>query len=99
MTKAGRDGRHRGRRRDGGGDVVLRRHAGLLDDGRLAVGGLPGFLAQLNLGVLALVVNVLVTGAVSAATRGAAPVEGARTADAPRFSRAGQPALQRTPQS
>jgi SSS family solute:Na+ symporter len=32
------------------------------------IGGLPGFLAQLNLGVLALVVNMVVTGAVSALT-------------------------------
>jgi SSS family solute:Na+ symporter len=37
------------------------------------IGGLPGFLAQLNLGVLALVVNVVVTGLVSMATRRAAP--------------------------
>ena len=63
------------------------------------VGGLPAWLADLNLGVVALLANVLVMCAVSAATRGAAPVEGARTADAPRFSRAGEPALQRTPQS
>jgi SSS family solute:Na+ symporter len=33
------------------------------------IGGLPGFLAQLNLGVAALVVNVAVTVGVSAATR------------------------------
>jgi SSS family solute:Na+ symporter len=63
------------------------------------VGGLPAWLADLNLGVVALLANVLVMCAVSAATRGAAPVEGARTADAPRFSRAGESALQRTPQS
>jgi solute:Na+ symporter, SSS family len=37
------------------------------------IGGLPDFLAQLNLGVLALIVNVIVTGLVSTATRRAAP--------------------------
>lgn len=37
------------------------------------VGGLPAFLAQLNLGVVALLVNVVVTGAVSVATRTASP--------------------------
>jgi SSS family solute:Na+ symporter len=34
------------------------------------VGGLPSFLAQLNLGIVALVVNLVVMVAVSAATRG-----------------------------
>jgi solute:Na+ symporter, SSS family len=51
------------------------------------VGGLPGFLAQLNLGVVALAVNFAVTALVSVATRGsepAGPVSGE-----PRFSRAG----------
>ncbi len=36
------------------------------------IGGLPAFLAQLNLGIVALVVNLLVMVGVSAATRGAA---------------------------
>jgi SSS family solute:Na+ symporter len=36
------------------------------------IGGLPSFLAQLNLGIVALVVNLLVMVAVSAATRGVA---------------------------
>jgi SSS family solute:Na+ symporter len=36
------------------------------------IGGLPPFLAQLNLGIVALVVNLLVMAGVSAATRGAA---------------------------
>jgi SSS family solute:Na+ symporter len=48
------------------------------------IGGLPGFLAQLNLGVLALVVNVIVTGLVSMATRRAAP---APTGTRSRFQR------------
>ena len=39
------------------------------------IGGLPGFLAQLNLGVLALVVNVLVTAAVSSFTASPEPEE------------------------
>src|SRR3954466_12007271 len=37
------------------------------------IGGLPPFLAQLNLGIVALVVNLLVMVGVSAATRGASP--------------------------
>jgi SSS family solute:Na+ symporter len=36
------------------------------------IGGLPSFLAQLNLGIVALVVNLVVMVAVSAATRGSA---------------------------
>src|SRR6185503_5976949 len=60
------------------------------------VGGLPAWLADLNLGVVALLANVLVTWAVSAATRGSAPVEDARTGDEPRFARTGEPRLQRT---
>jgi solute:Na+ symporter, SSS family len=62
------------------------------------VGGLPAWLADLNLGVVALLANVLVTCAVSAATRGSAPVESGRTAGTPRFSRAGEPAPARAPQ-
>jgi SSS family solute:Na+ symporter len=38
------------------------------------IGGLPGFLAQLNLGIVALVANVIVMVGVSLATRGASPV-------------------------
>ena len=45
------------------------------------VGGLPDFLAQLNLGVAALLVNIAVTGVVSVATRASAP------AHAPALSR------------
>ena len=63
------------------------------------VGGLPAWLADLNLGVVALVVNAVVTAGVSAATRGSAPAEGEPAADEPRFSRTGAPALQRTPQA
>jgi hypothetical protein len=37
--------------------------------------GLPSFLAQLNLAILALLVNLVVTLAVSAATPGRAPSE------------------------
>jgi SSS family solute:Na+ symporter len=51
------------------------------------VGGLPAFLAQLNLGVVALVVNFVVTGLVSVATRGAAPPEREPVAEEPRFTR------------
>jgi SSS family solute:Na+ symporter len=39
------------------------------------IGGLPPFLAQLNLGIVALVVNVIVMAGVSAVTRGSAPTE------------------------
>jgi SSS family solute:Na+ symporter len=62
------------------------------------IGGLPGFLAQLNVGVVALVINVAVTAAVSMATRGSAPV-GGRAADdgRPRFSR--EPAMERARQA
>ena len=38
------------------------------------IGGLPPFLAQLNLGIVALVVNLIVMVAVSALTRGSVPV-------------------------
>src|SRR3954453_11867705 len=38
------------------------------------IGGLPPFLAQLNLGIVALVVNVIVMAGVSVFTRGSAPV-------------------------
>jgi SSS family solute:Na+ symporter len=51
------------------------------------VGGLPGFLAQLNLGIVALAVNVAVTALVSAMTRPADAPAG--RADEPRFARAG----------
>jgi SSS family solute:Na+ symporter len=57
------------------------------------IGGLPGFLAQLNLGVLALVVNVVVTGLVSMATRRAEPAPvGARS----RFTREREEAVVRS---
>jgi solute:Na+ symporter, SSS family len=56
------------------------------------VGGLPAFLAQLNLGVVALVVNFAVTGLVSVATRGAAP-ERRPAEEEPRFTR--EPAIAR----
>jgi hypothetical protein len=39
------------------------------------IGGLPSVIAQLNLGVVALLVNFAVTLRISAATRGAAPAE------------------------
>ena len=64
------------------------------------VGGLPAWLADLNLGVVALGVNVLVTAAVSAATRGSAPVDDRPVAaDEPRFARTGEPAPQRVRQA
>jgi solute:Na+ symporter, SSS family len=50
------------------------------------VGGLPSFLGQLNLGVVALVVNFAVTALVSVATRGSEPVATAERDE--RFSRA-----------
>src|SRR4051794_542422 len=40
------------------------------------IGGLPSYLAQLNLGIVALVVNLIVMVAVSAVTRSAAPAAG-----------------------
>ena len=64
------------------------------------VGGLPAWLADLNLGVVALGVNVLVTAAVSAATRGSAPVDDRPVAaDEPRFARTGEPARSRVRQA
>jgi SSS family solute:Na+ symporter len=64
------------------------------------VGGLPAWLADLNLGVVALGVNVVVTAAVSAGTRGSAPVDDRRVAaDEPRFARTGEPARQRVRQA
>jgi len=58
------------------------------------VGGLPSFLADLNLGVVALVANFAVTALVSTATRSGD--EGARVAeDEPRFSRVPEPAAER----
>jgi SSS family solute:Na+ symporter len=51
------------------------------------VGGLPAFLAQLNLGVVALAVNFVVTGLVSVATRGAAPEREPDAEEPPRFTR------------
>ena len=50
------------------------------------IGGLPAFLAQLNLGIVALVVNLLVMVGVSAATRGAAS-----TSAGGRFQRVEEP--------
>jgi SSS family solute:Na+ symporter len=50
------------------------------------IGGLPPFLAQLNLGIVALVVNVIVMAGVSVFTRGAVPGEGSG-----RFARTEQP--------
>jgi SSS family solute:Na+ symporter len=47
------------------------------------VGGLPSFLAQLNLGIVALLINIVVMAAVSFATRGSAPEASSR-----RFERA-----------
>jgi solute:Na+ symporter, SSS family len=49
------------------------------------IGGLPPFLAQLNLGIVALVVNLLVMVGVSAVTRGSAVTPGTG-----RFQRAEQ---------
>src|SRR3954453_11591157 len=49
------------------------------------VGGLPPFLAELNLGIVALVVNLIVMVTVSVATRGASPAPASR-----RFERAEQ---------
>jgi SSS family solute:Na+ symporter len=64
------------------------------------VGGLPAWLADLNLGVVALAVNIAVTAAVSAGTRGSAPVDDRRvTADEPRFARTGEPARERVRQA
>jgi hypothetical protein len=54
------------------------------------IGGLPGFLAQLNLGVVALAVNFAVLAVVSAATRGAAPPAEGVEIDEPRFTRAAE---------
>src|SRR3954453_19141788 len=51
------------------------------------VGGLPKFLAQLNLGVVALVINVAVTAAVSRATRSAEPGPRTEAETEPRFTR------------
>ena len=51
------------------------------------VSGLPPWLAQLNLGVVALLANVAVTAAVSAATRGSAVAPEPVAADGPRFTR------------
>src|SRR4051794_26655081 len=55
------------------------------------IGGLPAFLAQLNLGIVALVVNLVVMAAVSALTRGVAssPAGG-------RFQRAEEPEWSRS---
>jgi SSS family solute:Na+ symporter len=51
------------------------------------IGGLPGFLAQLNVGVVALAVNGAVTAIVSAATRSSSGAEARARDEAPRFSR------------
>jgi SSS family solute:Na+ symporter len=50
------------------------------------IGGLPPFLAQLNLGIVALVVNVIVMAGLSVFTRGAVPAE-----TSGRFARSEQP--------
>lgn len=42
------------------------------------IGGLPGWLGQLNLAIVALVVNLIVMVVVSALTRGAAPTRSGR---------------------
>jgi solute:Na+ symporter, SSS family len=49
------------------------------------IGGLPGFIGQLNLGIVALLVNVIVTFGVSAVTRDPAATPSAR-----RFERSGE---------
>ena len=62
--------------------------------------GLPAWLADLNLGVVALGVNVLVTATVSTATRGSAPVDDRPVAaDEPRFALPGEPARRRVRQA
>jgi SSS family solute:Na+ symporter len=60
------------------------------------VGGLPPFLAQLNLGVVALAVNLAVTLGVSAATRRGDEAARAQADEEPRFSRVEQPERART---
>ena len=45
------------------------------------IGGLPSFLAQLNLGIVALVVNLIVMTGVSVMTRGSAAVPSSRRFD------------------
>jgi SSS family solute:Na+ symporter len=52
------------------------------------IGGLPGWLGQLNLAIVALVVNLIVLVVVSALTRGAAPARGGRFERAPARERA-----------
>jgi solute:Na+ symporter, SSS family len=59
------------------------------------VGGLPSFIAQLNLGVVALAINFAVTAAVSVATRSAQPGAPAEDGREPRFSREPEPAVER----
>src|SRR3954471_5690354 len=51
------------------------------------VGGLPSFIAQLNLGVVALAVNLAMTVAVSRATRSTEPGAEAEAEAGPRFTR------------
>jgi SSS family solute:Na+ symporter len=74
----GRDGRHRG----GRGMVAAMSFAGATPETASTVDalipGLPDFLAQLNLAILALIVNVVVTLVVSSATRGTAEETPAR---------------------
>jgi solute:Na+ symporter, SSS family len=57
------------------------------------VGGLPSFLAQLNLGVVALAANFAVTAAVSMATRSTEPTARDEAEREPRFTR--EPAAER----
>jgi solute:Na+ symporter, SSS family len=62
------------------------------------VGGLPAFLADLNLGVVALAVNFAVTALVSVATRGGDAAEAVRD-DEPRFARTMEPGRARARQA
>jgi SSS family solute:Na+ symporter len=61
------------------------------------IGGLPPFIAQLNLGVVALAVNFAVTAAVSMATRSVEPDLRPEAESQPRFSR--EPAAERVRQA
>ena len=63
VTREGRLCRNLRRRRDGGGDALdPHQFAGLLP-------GLPETLRDLNIGIVALLLNLVATGAVSAVTR------------------------------
>ena len=83
------------------GDVVLGRDARVLDDAstRSSAACRRAWRTSTS-AIVALVVNLLVTAAVSAATRGAAPVDGRPVAaDEPRFARTGEPARSRVRQA